>query len=405
MPGSSAIDPVCGMTVDPAKTPHHAQHDGHDFHFCGAGCREKFLRDPARYLHGREHAAPPAAQPPAGTIYTCPMHPEIRQDHPGSCPICGMALEPLVATGEHVHNGELADMSRRLWIGLALTIPVVVLSMGGEMLGLDRFVPAELSRWLQLALATPVVLWAGAPFFARGWASLVSRHLNMFTLIALGTGAAWADSVVATLFPQIFPPAFRGGAPVYYEAAAVITVLVLLGQVLELRARERTSGAIRALLDLAPKTARRVTAYGEEDVPLESIALGDRVRVRPGEKIPVDGAVVEGRSSVDESMVTGESMPVTKEPGAAVIGGTLNSSGALVVRAEKIGRDSMLARIVELVSAAQRSRAPVQRLADVVSSWFVPAVITIAALAFAAWMAFGPEPRFAYALVSAVSVL
>jgi Cu+-exporting ATPase len=407
MQGSNAIDPVCGMTVDSAKTQHHAQHDGRDFHFCGAGCREKFLRDPARYLHGskQEHAAPTAPPPPPGTIYTCPMHPEIRQDHPGSCPICGMALEPLVATGEHVHNGELADMSRRFWIGLALTVPVVVLSMGGEMLGLERFVPAVTSRWLQFALATPVVLWAGAPFFARGWASLVSRHLNMFTLIALGTGAAWADSVVATLFPQIFPPAMRGGVPVYYEAAAVITVLVLLGQVLELRARERTSGAIRALLDLAPKTARRVTAYGEEDVPLESIALGDRVRVRPGEKIPVDGAVVEGRSSVDESMVTGESMPVPKEPGATVIGGTLNRSGALVVRAEKIGRDSMLARIVELVSAAQRSRAPIQRLADQVSSWFVPAVIAVAVIAFAAWLAFGPEPRFAYALVSAVSVL
>ena len=349
--------------------------------------------------------APPAGP---GVIYTCPMHPQIRQMGPGNCPICGMALEPLIASSGHEHNLELADMSRRFWIGLALSVPVILLGMLAEMLGLDRFIRPEWSQWIQFAFATPVVWWAGWPFFTRAWASLVSRNLNMFTLIALGTGVAWSYSVVATLFPHVFPPAFRGEggmAPVYYEAAAVITVLVLLGQVLELRAREHTSGAIRALLNLAPKTARKLTGGGEEEVPLENIAIGDRVRVRPGEKIAVDGVVLEGRSAVDESMVTGESMPVTKEENAKVIGGTLNRSGTLVIRAEKIGTDSMLSRIVQMVAEAQRSRAPIQRMADRVASWFVPAVILTAMIAFAAWLFFGPEPRLASALVSAVTVL
>ena len=349
--------------------------------------------------------APPAGP---GVIYTCPMHPQIRQMGPGNCPICGMALEPLIASSGHEHNLELADMSRRFWIGLALSVPVILLGMLAEMLGLDRFIPPEWSQWIQFAFATPVVWWAGWPFFTRAWASLVSRNLNMFTLIALGTGVAWSYSVVATLFPHVFPPAFRGEggmAPVYYEAAAVITVLVLLGQVLELRAREHTSGAIRALLNLAPKTARKLTDGGEEEVPLENIVIGDRVRVRPGEKIAVDGVVLEGRSAVDESMVTGESMPVTKEENAKVIGGTLNRSGTLVIRAEKIGTDSMLSRIVQMVAEAQRSRAPIQRMADRVASWFVPAVILTAMIAFAAWLFFGPEPRLASALVSVVTVL
>ena len=349
--------------------------------------------------------APPAGP---GVIYTCPMHPQIRQMGPGNCPICGMALEPLIASSGHEHNLELADMSRRFWIGLALSVPVILLGMLAEMLGLDRFIRPEWSQWIQFAFATPVVWWAGWPFFTRAWASLVSRNLNMFTLIALGTGVAWSYSVVATLFPHVFPPAFRGEggmAPVYYEAAAVITVLVLLGQVLELRAREHTSGAIRALLNLAPKTARKLTDGGEEEVPLENIVIGDRVRVRPGEKIAVDGVVLEGRSAVDESMVTGESMPVTKEENAKVIGGTLNRSGTLVIRAEKIGADSMLSRIVQMVAEAQRSRAPIQRMADRVASWFVPAVILTAMIAFAAWLFFGPEPRLASALVSAVTVL
>ena len=335
------------------------------------------------------------------------MHPQVRQDQPGACPICGMGLEPVIATGEHVHNLELSDMSLRFWVGVALAIPVVLLGMFGEWLGLSRFISPPESQWIQFAFATPVVLWAGSPFFERAWASILSRNLNMFTLIALGTGVAWLYSVIATLFPHLFPAAFQmhGAVPVYYEAAAVITMLVLLGQVLELRARESTSGAIRALLNLAPKTARKVSDTGEEEVPLAGILVGDRVRVRPGEKIAVDGVVLEGRSAVDESMVTGESMPVTKEVGAQVIGGTLNRSGSLVIRAEKVGHDSVLSRIVQMVAEAQRSRAPIQRLADRVSAWFVPAVIVAAILAFAAWMLLGPEPRFSFALVSAVTVL
>ncbi len=397
-------DPVCGMDVDPHRTQHRAEHAGRTYYFCSAGCRSKFLAAPERYLSPEAARAEPV-QP--GAIYTCPMHPEIRQVGPGSCPICGMALEPVDITADQGPNPELADMSRRFWIGLALAMPVFVLEMGSHIFG--RLLAPALSNWIQLVLATPVVVWAGAPFFQRGWQSLVTRHLNMFTLIALGTGAAWSYSVVATLVPGIFPAAFRGpdgAVAVYFEAAAVITVLVLLGQVLELRARESTSGAIRALLDLAPKTARRIGADGEErEVALDSVVIGDRLRVRPGEKIPVDAKVLEGRSAVDESMVTGESMPVTKAAGDTVIGGTLNASGSLVVEAERVGRDTMLARIVALVAQAQRSRAPIQRLADAVAGWFVPAVILTSLLAFAAWATWGPEPRFSYALVAAVAVL
>jgi P-type Cu+ transporter len=351
--------------------------------------------------------APPAA--PEGTIYTCPMHPQIRQVGPGFCPICGMALEPDLVTATSGPNPDLADMIRRFWLGLVLALPVVILEMGGHFANLHMIVGPKWSNWLQFLFATPVVLWAGWPFFVRGWQSLLTRNLNMFTLIAMGTGVAWLYSVIAVLLPDIFPPAFRGSdgtVAVYFEAAAVITVLVLLGQVLELRARDQTSGAIRALLDLAPKTARRIRADGqEEEVALDVIAVGDRLRVRPGEKVPVDGVVIEGRSALDESLVTGESMPVTKTVGDKVIAGTLNATGSFVMRAEKVGRDTMLARIVQMVAAAQRSRAPIQRLADQVAGWFVPTVILFAIAAFVAWAMFGPEPRYAYGLVAAVTVL
>jgi len=404
-PATGAIDPVCGMTVDPHKTPHRAEHAGRPYYFCAAGCRTKFISDPARYL-GEVKVPEPVS---AGTIYTCPMHPEIRRPGPGSCPICGMALEPELASAEAGPNPELIDMTRRFWIGTVLTLPVIALEMGGHLTNLHMLLGQTLSNWLQLVFATPVVLWAGWPFFVRGWQSLLTRNLNMFTLIAMGTGVAWLYSVAGTVASDIFPPAFRSGdgaVPVYFEAAAVITVLVLLGQVLELRAREQTSGAIRALLDLAPKTARRVKADGsEEEIGLDAVAAGDHLRVRPGEKVPVDGEVVEGRSALDQSMVTGESMPVTKNPGDKVIGGTLNKSGSFIMRAEKVGRDTLLARIVQMVAAAQRSRAPIQRLADQVSGWFVPAVIAVAVAAFLAWSTFGPEPRFAFGLVAAVSVL
>jgi Cu+-exporting ATPase len=400
-----AIDPVCGMKVDPARTAHHAEHMGVTFHFCSAGCRTKFAADPERYLAPREQA-PPA---PPGTIYTCPMHPEVRQEGPGACPICGMALEPANVTADERPSPELKDMSRRFWIGLALAIPVFALEMGGHVGGVMMLIGRQTSNWIQLALATPVVLWAGWPFFVRGWASLVSRRLNMFTLIAMGVGAAWAYSMFAALAPGLFPPAFRnadGSVPVYFEAAAVITVLVLLGQVLELRARERTSGAIKALLNLAPKTARRVRGDGtDEEIPLDLIHVGDRLRVRPGEKVPVDGELLEGRVSIDESLVTGESMPVTKEPGAKVIAGSINKTGSFLMCAEKVGADTLLFRIVQMVAEAQRSRAPIQRTADVVSGWFVPAVIAVAIGAAIVWAVFGPEPRFSYALLAAVSVL
>ncbi|MBM6595372.1 heavy metal translocating P-type ATPase [Microvirga pudoricolor] len=400
-------DPVCGMMVDPHATPHRAQYEGKPYYFCSAGCQSKFMAEPAKYA---EPAAARKAEPvPEGTIYTCPMHPQIRQVGPGSCPICGMALEPVLATAETGPSQELVDMTRRFWIGLVLSIPVVALEMGGHLTGLSHYIGQQTSNWVQMVLATPVVLWAGWPFFVRGWQSVVTRNLNMFTLIAMGTGVAWVYSMVATLAPDIFPAAFRGhdgAVAVYFEAASVITVLVLLGQVLELRARETTSGAIRALLDLAPKTARKILPDGtEQEVQLDSVQAGDRLRVRPGEKVPVDGAVLEGRSAVDESMVTGESMPVTKEVGAKVIGGTMNQSGGLVIEAQKVGRDTMLSQIVQLVAEAQRSRAPIQRLADQVSGYFVPAVIGVAVLAFIAWAIWGPEPQFSYGLVAAVAVL
>jgi len=398
-------DPVCGMSVDPRTSPHRAEHQGQDYHFCSAGCRTKFVADPERYLTPQD-----PVEVPEGTMWTCPMHPEIRQDHAGACPICGMALEPEMVTADTGPSPELADMSRRFRVGLVLTLPVLLLEMGSHLFpALHHLVPMRLNAWIQMALASPVVLWAGWPFFERGWASVKSRNLNMFTLIAMGTGVAWAYSMVAVLAPGLFPPAFRdaeGGVAVYFEAAAVITVLVLLGQVLELRARERTSGAIKALLGLAPKTARRILPDGsEEEVPLDQIAVGDRLRVRPGEKVPVDGEVTDGRSSLDESMVTGESMPVTKAQGDSVIGGTINQTGALVIAATRVGRDTVLARIVQMVAQAQRSRAPIQRMADRVSGWFVPVVIGVAVLAFLGWSIWGPEPRFAHGLVAAVAVL
>jgi Cu+-exporting ATPase len=418
-----ATDPVCGMRVDPQTAKHRFAYKGQDYFFCSGRCRERFAAEPGKFLQPK----PPQPTAPAGTIYTCPMHPEVKQVGPGACPICGMALEPEQVSLDHAPDPELIDMTRRFWIALALTLPVFVIEMGGH-LGLMHLLPQNWSNWMSLALATPVVLWAGAPFFARGWRSLgldpekwlsgfrtgsspnknITRNLNMFTLIAMGTGVAWAYSVVATLAPQAFPPAFRdihGEVAVYFEAAAVITVLVLLGQVLELRAREKTSGAIRALLGLAPKTARRIAENGDEDVELDAIAVGDLLRVRPGEKVPVDGVVTQGRSSVDESMVTGESMPVSKAEGDPVIGAAVNQSGGLVVRAERIGRDTMLARIVDMVARAQRSRAPIQRLADQVAGWFVPLVIAVAIVAFAAWATFGPEPRLSFGLVAAVTVL
>ena len=401
-------DPVCGMTVDPATAKHRAAHAGQTYFFCSAGCKNKFEADPTAYFG--EKAEVPAAKPaPEGAIYTCPMHPQIRQPSPGNCPICGMALEPEIATLQEGPSAELVDMTRRFWVGLALALPVFVLEMGGHLVDLHMLLSQQSSNWLQLVLATPVVLWAGWPFFQRAWASLVNRSLNMFSLIAMGTGVAWAYSVVATVAPNLFPETLRsaeGAVAVYFEAAAVITVLVLLGQVLELRAREQTGGAIRALLDLVPKTARRVRDDGEdEDIKLDAVHVGDRLRVRPGETVPVDGELIEGRSSIDESMVTGESMPVTKEVGATLIGGTLNTTGGFIMSAGKVGSDTMLARIVSMVAEAQRSRAPIQRLADQVSGWFVPLVIVIAIVAFAAWMAFGPEPRFAHGLVAAVAVL
>ncbi|GJL71432.1 MAG: copper-translocating P-type ATPase [Nitrosomonas sp.] len=344
----------------------------------------------------------------ADIIYTCPMHPEVQQNGPGNCPMCGMALEPEIITGEEGENPELTDMRKRFWIALALTLPVFVLEMGGHVVNLHDYISGTLSNWIQFVLATPVVLWAGKPFFERGWASLKTRNLNMFTLIAMGTGVAWLYSIVATFVPGIFPETFQedGTVAVYFEAAAVITVLVLLGQVLELKAREQTGGAIRALLDLAPKTARKVNESGEdEDVPLDQVKVGNLLRVRPGEKIPLDGVVTEGRSAVDESMVTGESMPVKKVAESRVIGGTMNQTGSFVMQAERVGTDTMLSQIVHMVAEAQRSRAPIQRLADVVASWFVPAVILVAVVAFIIWGIYGPAPAFSYALIAAVSVL
>jgi len=408
--GARVKDPVCGMLVDPGGRLRH-QHGGQEHYFCSARCLQRFRDDPERYLApAAPEPAVPAAAPAAFARWTCPMHPEISRDGPGDCPICGMALEPAGGAAEG-EDAELAAMSRRFRVSLVLTLPVFALAMSDMVEGnplTARLSPAALA-WLQLVLGTPVVLWGGAPFFARGLASLRSGHLNMFTLIALGTGAAWAYSTIATLAPGVFPHSFRhagGAVAVYFEAAAVIVTLVLLGQVLELRARSRTGAAIRALLGLAPRTARRVADDGSEhDVALEAVVVGDRLRVRPGEKIPVDGVVLEGRSAVDESMLTGEPMPVTRQPGDALTGATLNGTGALLMRAERVGADTLLAQIVAMVSEAQRSRAPIQRLADVVAGWFVPAVIVAAAATFVAWAALGPEPRMAFALINAVAVL
>ena len=402
----TAIDPVCGMSVKIEGAKHSAEYLQQSYYFCGSTCKTKFQAAPAKYLDAIPKQSAPVM---AGAIYTCPMHPEITQIGPGTCPICGMALEPQTVTADSGPNHELVDMTRRFWIGLALAIPVFILEMGGHVTGLTMLLGEQLSNCIQLVLATPVVLWAGWPFFVRGWQSLQTRNLNMFTLIAMGTGVSWIYSVVATVVPKLFPTEFHqmdGAVAVYFEAAAVITVLVLLGQVLELRARDQTSGAIKALLGLAPKTARRLNASGnEEEVALDLIGVGDLLRVRPGEKVPVDGEITEGHASLDESMVTGESMPVSKDLGAKVIGGTLNASGSFVMRAEKIGSETMLARIVQMVANAQRSRAPIQRMADRVSGFFVPAVIGAAILAFAAWSIWGPEPRYTYGLVAAVAVL
>jgi Cu+-exporting ATPase len=401
-----AKDPVCGMDVDPHTATLRADHKGITYYFCAPGCRTKFIANPDKYFGDKG----PAEPVPEGTEYTCPMHPEIRQIGPGSCPICGMALEPSLVSLDDGPNHELIDMTRRFWVGLALAVPVFALEMGAHLVpALHHLVPPGVSNWIQLVLATPVVLWAGWPFFVRGGQSLVTRNLNMFTLIAIGTGVAYLYSLIAVLAPGIFPPAFRGAdgtVAVYFEAAAVITVLVLLGQMLELRAREQTSGAIKALLDLAPKTALRINPdESEEEIPLDQVAVGDRLRVRPGEKVPVDGKVAEGRSALDEALVTGESMPVSKAVGDHVIGGTLNRSGGLVIVAEKVGRDTMLARIVQMVAEAQRSRAPIQRLADQVAGWFVPLVVACAILAFLAWSVWGPDPKLAHALIAAVAVL
>lgn len=406
-------DPVCGMDVHPDTSEHRLEHDGQTYYFCSGHCRAKFEASPQTYLDPQAgHVAHDVtASPPAGAVeeWTCPMHPEIRRPGPGPCPICGMALEPVTITAETAASPELADMKRRFWVAVALTIPVLILGMGRDLIpALHDLVPATASNWVQLAFATPVVLWAGKPFFQRGWTSVRTLKLNMFTLIAMGTGVAWLFSVFATLGPGIFPDSFRtdGAVAVYFEAAAVITVLVLLGQVLELRAREQTSGAIRALLDLAPKTAHRLKPDGVDDeVTLDQVQVGDRLRVRPGETVPVDGTVEDGRSSVDESLVTGESMPTTKTVGDTAVGGTINQTGSLIIRADKVGRDTMLARIVQMVADAQRSRAPIQRLADRVAAWFVPAVIVAAVVAFAVWATVGPDPRLAHALVVAVSVL
>ncbi len=403
----TATDPVCGMSVDRATARHFTREQGIGFYFCSAGCQEKFEAEPQRYLGDRPEPEPM----PAGTEYTCPMHPEIVRDKPGSCPKCGMALEPMgVPTGDEGPNPELIDFTRRFWVSAILAVPLLFIAMG-PMIGLPirDWVGERTAVWIEFALATPIVLWAAIPFFHRGWESIVNRSPNMWTLISLGVGAAYAYSVVATLFPGVFPEQLRspdGMVPVYFEAAGVIVALVFLGQVLELRARERTGSAIRALLDLAPKTARRLGVDGTEiDIPLDQVEAGDQLRVRPGESVPVDGSVLEGRSSVDESLISGEPVPVEKTEGDPLTGGTLNKNGTFIMRAEKVGADMMLSQIVEMVAKAQRSRAPIQGLADKVSSYFVPAVVVIAIVAFIVWSIFGPEPSMTFAIVSAVSVL
>jgi P-type Cu+ transporter len=401
----SARDPVCGMAVDPAKAKHHGEHAGHTYYFCSSPCRERFQADPARYLT-------PAAEPPqpsAGTaLWTCPMHPQIQRTGPGSCPICGMALEPLTPAGGEAASPELREMTRRFWVCVALSLPLVALAMAEDFVDPALLAP-RVAVWPQLLLATPAVLWGGWPFFQRGWASIVSRRLNMFTLIALGTGVAYGYSVIAAVMPEVFPPSFhtpQGEVPVYFEPAAVIVTLVLLGQVLELRARSLTGSAIRALLDLAPKHARRLREDGSEaDIALEEVVPGNRLRVRPGEKVPVDGVVLDGRSAVDEAMITGEPVPAEKAPGDKVTGATVNTSGTFVMRAERVGSDTLLAQIVQMVAEAQRSRAPIQALADTVSAWFVPGVLAAAVLCFVVWSIFGPAPAMSFALVNAVAVL
>ena len=423
-----SIDPVCGMTVG-ADTPHRLTHDATEYRFCSASCTAKFQAAPAKYLEG--HDKPGPSQRPApiprqardglslskanaqrpGASYTCPMHPEIVRDAPGSCPKCGMALEPRTVTAEEEENPELVDMTRRFWVSLVLTVPLLLVAMGEYVPGrpLEQLASPRTLTWVELLLATPVVLWGGWPFFVRGWQSIVFRSLNMFTLIGLGVGVAYVYSVVAAVWPDLFPPSFRestGEVAVYFEAAGVIVTLVLLGQVLELRARSQTGAAIKALLGLAPKTARRVREDGsDEDVPLDQVQPGDRLRVRPGEKVPVDGEVLEGASSVDESMVTGESIPVEKGPGDRVIGATVNGTGSIVMRADRVGADTLLSRIVQMVADAQRSRAPIQKLADVVAGYFVPAVVGIAIVTFVVWAWIGPEPRMTHALINAVAVL
>ena len=403
---SAARDPVCGMSVDPARTPHHAEHAGHAFFFCGARCRDRFVAEPDRYVSDQP-TQEPSESAEGETTWTCPMHPEIVRGSPGSCPICGMALEPLTPiVGGDAENPELRDMTRRFWIAAALSVPLLAMAMGGHA---ATILSPRAMAWLQLTLATPAVLWGGWPFFQRGWESLKNRSLNMFTLIALGTGVAYLYSVIAAIAPDIFPESFRepdGGVPLYFEAASVITALVLLGQVLELRARSQTSSAIRQLLDLAPKQARRLRQDGtEDDVPLDTVMPGDRLRVRPGEKVPVDGIVLDGHSSVDESMLTGEPVPAEKTPGDKVTGATINTTGSFVMEAERVGSDTVLAQIVRMVTEAQRSRAPIQKLADTVSGWFVPAVVAIAVIAFVAWSVFGPPPAMGFGLLNAVAVL
>lgn len=403
----TATDPVCGMRVDRAAAKHFSRHEGQGFYFCSAGCKGKFEAEPAKYLGDK----PEPQAMPKGTQYTCPMHPEIVRDKPGACPICGMALEPMgVPTGDEGPNPELVDFTRRFWVSAVLSVPLLIFAMA-PMLGVtfSAFIEDSAKIWVELALASPVVLWAAFPFFHRGWDSVLNRSPNMWTLISLGVGAAYLYSVVAALFPDIFPHQFRGHegtVPVYFEAAAVIVALVFLGQVLELRAREKTGSAIRALLDLAPKTARLIGEDGSEnDVPLDTVKAGDRLRIRPGDAVPVDGIVLEGRSSIDESMLSGEPLPVEKTEGDPLTGGTLNKNGSLIMRAERIGAETTLARIVELVAKAQRSRAPIQGLADRVSFYFVPAVVVVAIVAFIAWAIFGPQPSLVFAIVSAVSVL
>jgi Cu+-exporting ATPase len=421
-PKDLVTDPVCGMQIDPSTAGGGSHpYAGQLFYFCSAGCRDKFAADPGRYVTpaGAAATVPPAAAvaaapatagSPVAPSYACPMHPEIQQSGPGSCPKCGMALEPREVTLVDKGNPELDDMQRRFWLSLGLTVPTVALAMSDLIPGrpVQQALSAQALIWLQLVLAAPVVLWGGMPFFKRGWASLVQRHLNMFTLIALGTLAAFGFSLFATFFPAWLPHSLTHGGmpPVYYESAAVIVTLVLLGQVLELRARSATSGAIRALLGLSPKTTRRVLDDGTEvEIPVEAVAVGQRLRVRPSEKIPVDGTLLEGSSAVDESSITGESIPIEKEPGAPLTGGTLNGTGTFVMRADRVGKDTLLAQIVALVGEAQRTRAPIQRLADVVSSWFVPAVVVSAVLTAIIWGVFGPEPRLAYALANSIAVL